>query len=372
MASTVCVSRCRLLAKLEINRGLCLSPIFRDLSNNRESWCRRWRPMRRSLFTSVCVHGSKATPTKIDHESDEVSVTYRRGLPVITVPLPSRREKCRFTLRPVSQTVGDLLEQVKAEDRGVERAVALAAEDRVRIAASDTVEALLENDFRLLINDTEYYVKSPAQERLSMEEITRLSDVRNLVNQLYEALNVREHQVRKERELRAQLEKLSAELQPLEEKRLSLEVETTRKTSALTWVGLGLMGVQFGVLARLTWWEYSWDIMEPVTYFVTYGTAMAAYAYFVLTKQEYILPDVKDRQHLITLHKKAKKIGLDLTQYNHLKDEVDKVQKDLARLRDPLHIHLPPLTGKSEDSKRSPLTKIKDMLEETTKKMKIT
>ncbi|XP_039748575.1 calcium uniporter protein, mitochondrial isoform X2 [Pararge aegeria] len=372
MASTVCVSRCRLLAKLEINRGLCLSPIFRDLSNNRESWCRRWRPVRRSLFTSVCAHGSKATPTKIDPEkSDEVSVTYRRGLPVITVPLPSRREKCRFTLRPVSQTVGDLLEQVKAEDRGVERAVALAGEDRVRIAASDTVESLLENDFRLLINDTEYYVKSPPQERLSTEEITRLSDVRNLVNQLYEALNVREHQIRKERELRSQLEKLSSELQPLEEKRMSLEVETTRKTSALTWVGLGLMGVQFGVLARLTWWEYSWDIMEPVTYFVTYGTAMAAYAYFVLTKQEYILPDVKDRQHLLTLHKKAKKIGLDLAQYNRLKDEVDKLQKDLARLRDPLQIHLPG-TLNTPDTKRSPLTKIKDMLEETTKKMKIT
>lgn len=73
------------------------------------------------------------------------------------------------------------------------------------------------------------------------------------------------------------------------QKRLSLEVETTRRTSLLTWVGLGLMGVQFGVLARLTWWEYSWDIMEPVTYFVTYGTAMAAYAYFVLTKQVSLL-----------------------------------------------------------------------------------
>ncbi|XP_045446350.1 calcium uniporter protein, mitochondrial [Melitaea cinxia] len=303
----------------------------------------------------------------------EVVVTYRRGLPVIIVPLPSRRERCRFTLRPVSQTVGDLLEQVKAEDRGVERAVALAADERIRIAASDTVESLLENDFRLLINDTEYYVKSPTQERLSPEEITRLSDVRNLVNQLYEALNVREHQIRKEREIRAKLEKLSTELQPLEEKRMALEMETTRRTSALTWVGLGLMGVQFGVLARLTWWEYSWDIMEPVTYFVTYGTAMAAYAYFVLTKQEYILPDVKDRQHLITLHKKAKKIGLDIAQYNHLKDEVDKLQKDLARLRDPLNIHLPPSdTYKIEDIKRSPLTKIKDMLEETTKKMKIT
>ncbi|XP_063821068.1 calcium uniporter protein, mitochondrial isoform X2 [Ostrinia nubilalis] len=374
MASTVCVSRCRLLAKLEINRGLCLSPLLRDLSNNRESWCRRWRPTRRSFYTSVCAHGSKSSASKVDHEkSDEVIVTYRRGLPVITVPLPSRRERCRFTLRPVSQTVGDLLEQVKAEDRGVERAAALAADERVRIAASDTIEALLESDFRLIINDTEYYVKSPPQERLSNEEVTRLSDVRNLVNQLYEALNVREHQIRKERDLRSQLEKLNSELQPLEEKRMSLEVETTRKTSALTWVGLGLMGVQFGVLARLTWWEYSWDIMEPVTYFVTYGTAMAAYAYFVLTKQEYVLPDVKDRQHLLTLHKKAKKIGLDINHYNHLKDEIDKLEKDLGRLRDPLHIHLPAsYVEKSGDDKRSPLTKIKDMLEETSKKMKIT
>ncbi|CAG9132795.1 unnamed protein product [Plutella xylostella] len=186
---------------------------------------------------------------------------------------------------------------------------------------------------------------------------------------VYEALNVRENQVKKERELRAQLEKITTELEPLEQKRQSLEVDATRRTSVLTWVGLSLMGVQFGVLARLTWWEYSWDIMEPVTYFVTYGTAMATYAYFVLTKQEYVLPEVKDRQHLLALHKRAKKVGLDINHYNTLKDEVSKLEKDLARLRDPLHIHLPPATPAE---RRSPLTKIKDMLEETSKKMKIT
>lgn len=59
----------------------------------------------------------------------------------------------------------------------------------------------------------------------------------------------------------------------------------SRRSNWLAWAGLGLMSVQFGILARLTWWEYSWDIMEPVTYFVTYGTAMACYAYFVLTKE---------------------------------------------------------------------------------------
>lgn len=66
---------------------------------------------------------------------------------------------------------------------------------------------------------------------------------------------------------------------------MDLDLAAVRKTNILAWVGLGFMSVQFGILARLTWWEYSWDIMEPVTYFVTYGTAMAAYAYYALTKQ---------------------------------------------------------------------------------------
>lgn len=64
-----------------------------------------------------------------------------------------------------------------------------------------------------------------------------------------------------------------------------ISVTAERKTSLKTWFGLGLMSAQFGVLARLTWWEYSWDIMEPVTYFVTYGTVMGAFAYYCLTNQ---------------------------------------------------------------------------------------
>jgi len=58
-----------------------------------------------------------------------------------------------------------------------------------------------------------------------------------------------------------------------------------KRTKYLTWAGLSLMSIQFGLLARLTWFEYSWDIMEPVTYFVGYGTLIATFAYYVLTKQ---------------------------------------------------------------------------------------
>ena len=82
-----------------------------------------------------------------------------------------------------------------------------------------------------------------------------------------------------------ELERLEHELAPLEESHTEMAQKSQFRTSIAVWGGLGFMALQFGILARLTWWEYSWDIMEPVTYFVGYGTAIAFYAYFVLTRQ---------------------------------------------------------------------------------------
>lgn len=92
----------------------------------------------------------------------EVIVGYRGGLPQLTVPLPSRRECCRFTLRPLGHTVGDFLAMLKSEDRGIDRCQVTTVRG-VRLSASDTIECLLEEDFRLIINDNEYFVKTPRQ-----------------------------------------------------------------------------------------------------------------------------------------------------------------------------------------------------------------
>ena len=57
------------------------------------------------------------------------------------------------------------------------------------------------------------------------------------------------------------------------------------RASRVVWTGLALLSVQGGALAWLTWWVYSWDVMEPVTYFITYATSIGAFSYYVLTKQ---------------------------------------------------------------------------------------
>lgn len=75
-----------------------------------------------------------------------------------------------------------------------------------------------------------------------------------------------------------------------------------------------------------------------------------------------MLPDVKDRQHLITLHKQAKKVGLDLNQYNDIKREIAEIEFDLRRLNDPLYKNLPIFPPKSPNFSQTEI--------ETSKKLK--
>nr|XP_054606159.1 calcium uniporter protein, mitochondrial isoform X2 [Nothobranchius furzeri] len=271
---------------------------------------------------------------------EEVTVVYHNGLPVISVSLPSRRERCQFTLKPLSDCVGVFLTQLQAEDRGIDR-VAVYSMDGARIASSTGIDILLLDDFKLVINDTTHHVRPPRREILPHEEADRLNDVKFLVQQLYTTLRIEEHQLSKERELIGRLEDLNSQLRPLEKVREELSRKAERRTTWVLWGGMAYMATQFGILARLTWWEYSWDIMEPVTYFITYGTAMAMYAYFVLTRQEYVYPDARDRQYLLFFHKGVKRTRFDVDKYNKLKDDIAEVELDLKRLRDPLQLQLP-------------------------------
>ncbi|XP_072439622.1 calcium uniporter protein, mitochondrial isoform X1 [Chiloscyllium punctatum] len=272
--------------------------------------------------------------------SNDVSVVYQNGLPVLSVTLPSRRERCQFTLRPISDSVGVFLKQLQAEDKGIDR-VAIYTPDGVRIAASTGIDILLLSDFNLVINDVTHHVQPPKQESLSHEDAATMNDVKILVQQLFTTLNIEQHQLHKERELQKRVEELHAQIEPLEKIKSELARKAEKRSSWVLWGGMAFMATQFGILARLTWWEYSWDIMEPVTYFITYGSAMAMYAYFVITRQEYIYPDAKDRQYLHFFHRGAQKTQFDVEKYNQLKDAIAQAELDLKRLRDPLQLHLP-------------------------------
>ena len=81
---------------------------------------------------------------------------------MLSVPLPSRNELCEFTLKPVSHTVQDLVQFIKAEDGGVERA-AVYNTNGTRISHSTPVEILMQKDFKVVINESEFDVVPPQE-----------------------------------------------------------------------------------------------------------------------------------------------------------------------------------------------------------------
>jgi hypothetical protein len=176
---------------------------------------------------------------------------------------------------------------------------------------------------------------------LPSDSFKTFEELKTEVSKLYHQHNVHEHQLCKDLELRGQLEQLRSELAPLEKKYLEVAQRSDRHREIATWGGMSWMSIQFGFLAYLVWWEYDWDIMEPVTYFVGYGTSILIFTYFVLTRQDYNYPEARDRQYLNFFNKMATRNKFDVEKYNHLKDTIAEVRSELDRLRDPLQLNLP-------------------------------
>lgn len=78
----------------------------------------------------------------------------------MTLPLPSRNEECEFTLRPVSQTVNDLVSFVQAEDGGIDRIAVYTMEGK-RVSHSTPIDILIQGDFKIVVNDKTYDIIPP-------------------------------------------------------------------------------------------------------------------------------------------------------------------------------------------------------------------
>lgn len=160
--------------------------------------------------------------------------------------------------------------------------------------------------------------------RTSSEHALQMKDLKHIVHLLHTALHLPEHHLLKERQLLEKLDHLKQELSPLEKVLYCLSTAFSKwhkhvitflerhlilmlsiivwqikaqlsqtaefKASRALWTGLAILSVQGGALAWLTWWVYSWDVMEPVTYFLTYSTSIGIFAYYVLTKQASVTP----------------------------------------------------------------------------------
>ncbi|ORZ31345.1 hypothetical protein BCR44DRAFT_1502850 [Catenaria anguillulae PL171] len=120
----------------------------------------------------------------------------------------------------------------------------------------------------------------------------------------------------------------------LELEKKVVDAGTKKSADRLVWGGLAFLCAQWGLMARLTFWEYSWDVMEPISYFLTFGTGIFAYMFYVVTRREYSY-EIQTGLHIeLQQRKRYAKKGLDINEYRRLFEEIKDVKQTIARVRD--------------------------------------
>ncbi|GFQ01492.1 calcium uniporter protein 2 mitochondrial [Phtheirospermum japonicum] len=76
------------------------------------------------------------------------------------------------------------------------------------------------------------------------------------------------------------------ELQEMEEKKSEIDSKAKLLVQRELWCGLGYLIVQTAAFMRLTFWELSWDVMEPICFYVTSIYFMGGYGFFLRTSIE--------------------------------------------------------------------------------------
>ncbi|XP_057768489.1 calcium uniporter protein 2, mitochondrial-like [Salvia miltiorrhiza] len=76
------------------------------------------------------------------------------------------------------------------------------------------------------------------------------------------------------------------ELEELEKQKAAIDRKAEFYARRELWVGLGYLVVQTAAFMRLTFWELSWDVMEPICFYVTSIYFMGGYAFFLRTSKE--------------------------------------------------------------------------------------
>ena len=108
------------------------------------------------------------------------------------------------------------------------------------------------------------------------------------------------------------------EMKRLQEKKEEIDMLAHKQVRCILWSGLGLAVVQVGLFFRLTFWEFSWDVMEPIAFFTTATGLVIGYAYFLFTSRDPTYQDLRKRLFLSRQRKLIKKHNFDLHRFTEL------------------------------------------------------
>ncbi|KAL1538900.1 calcium uniporter protein 2, mitochondrial-like [Salvia divinorum] len=107
--------------------------------------------------------------------------------------------------------------------------------------------------------------------------------------------------------------------QEMEKQKAAIDREARTLVQRELHCGLVYFAVQTAALMRLTFWELTWDVMEPICFFIASTHFMAAYAFFIRTTTEPTFEGFFHSRFIAKQKRLIKAHNFDIHKYNQLK-----------------------------------------------------
>eukprot|EP01018_Ginkgo_biloba_P001144 Gb_05169 [translate_table: standard] len=111
------------------------------------------------------------------------------------------------------------------------------------------------------------------------------------------------------------------ELEKMKKEKEEIDRIAHRHVRLVLWTGLGCLSFQTALFFRLTFWDMSWDIVEPMTFFATTSGLLAGYAYFLATSRDPSYRDFMMRLFLAKQKKLFRKRKFDVERFQQLQKQ---------------------------------------------------
>lgn len=347
-----------------------------------------WRPTQRSLNKGLV----KVRFFTVVNQDKTIFVFGEPDDYKLAVPLPHLGVRV-FSLSD-RQKVSSFSENIKIEDLEV-KSIQITDEDGAIISGSTKTEELLQHDWVLSINNVKYNVKSPAtdgsarlteshpkfQQVMSYFEVKaaedphlrietyleycedigldeeKARDILKTASQIGRVLYLdRNLEVDKiiflrpgkitsnldsmldlpslnqtQQEKIALLEKLRAELKPMQELSDICNERADTLSHRIATAGFVGLCTQFFLFARLTWWESDWDVMEPITWFTTVTeTVLLGMFWFLWKGSEYAHMDLRHSLLSWQLKKQHRKRGFNPVAFKQLQAKISDLETEIT------------------------------------------
>lgn len=244
----------------------------------------------------------------------------------------------------------------------VERGVAAMEDKRARdeSVAFATVKAELAKDARLVMPVAEFYQMcqhAGAEEKVALKWLRELQR-RNLVvhfdrsrnAQLEKALILRPYSlesvltlqnaldselynIKHDRKVKErQLAELKVAMKNLQQVEASVALAARRMPNVQKWVGLSSLTGFYGALMYCVWDVYSWDVMEPITYFIGFTAVLSSSFYHAITKKDPTYSNIWQKRYADRVAKLSKQRKYDPAELEKLQACVADLENDITLL----------------------------------------